>query len=248
MRDKRRLSMNEKGGEGNKKKRRKRKHLPEPDYSDCILSLDCHQDPCLCPSVGVCGFFFCLWGCVSSNPEWHFSVSRGRRSPPPPPPVMCSRFQKQALGTPTTIGKALYWSSFKMQHRIKGYMLVHVTHNKVSRIVTSIVVGIDLLSNQICIDKSQRKRKRITAIIRRIRIITYLFERSFSMENFDSSNMQEEISGGLVLGKGWGFLSLNGAIGKINCLTPKTLSVLWPSSGESGIDLPPLPCGSLYMS
>lgn len=24
------------------------------------------------------------------------------------------------------------------------------------------------------------------------------------MENFDSSNMQEEISGGLVLGKGWG--------------------------------------------
>lgn len=37
------------------------------------------------------------------------------------------------------------------------------------------------------------------------------------MENFDSSNMQEEISGGLVLGKGWGFLSLNGAKGKINC-------------------------------
>lgn len=58
-------------------------------------------------------------------------------------------------------------------------MLVHVTHNKVSRIVTSIVVGIDLLSNQICIDKSQRKRKRITAIIRRIRIRMYLFERSF---------------------------------------------------------------------
>lgn len=59
-------------------------------------------------------------------------------------------------------------------------MLVHVTHNKVSRIVTSIVVGIDLLSNQICIDKSQRKRKRITAIIIRIRIlIMNLFERSF---------------------------------------------------------------------
>lgn len=68
------------------------------------------------------------------------------------------------------------------------------------------------------------------------------------MENFDSSNMQEEISGGLVLGKGWGSLSLNGAKGKINCLTPKILSVLWPSSGESGIDLPLLPCGSLYMS
>lgn len=47
---------------------------------------------------------------------------------------------------------------------------------------------------------------------------------------------------------GEGFLSFNGAKGKINCLTPKTLSVLWPSSGESGIDLPLLPCGSLYMS
>lgn len=39
-------------------------------------------------------------------------------------------------------------------------MLVHVTHNKVSRIFTSIVVRRDLSSNQICIDKSQRKRKR----------------------------------------------------------------------------------------
>lgn len=35
------------------------------------------------------------------------------------------------------------------------------------------------------------------------------------MENSDSSNMQEEISSGLVLGKGWGCLSLNGAKGKV---------------------------------
>lgn len=34
------------------------------------------------------------------------------------------------------------------------------------------------------------------------------------MENFDSNNMQEEISGGLVWGKGWGLLNLNGAKGK----------------------------------
>lgn len=48
------------------------------------------------------------------------------------------KLKNQALGTRTTIGKALYWSSsFKMQHRIKGYMLVHVTHNKVSRIFFS---------------------------------------------------------------------------------------------------------------
>lgn len=192
MRDKRRLSMNEKGGwkepKKNEKNKKKRNHLPEPDYSACILPLPCHQDPCLCPSVGVCASCLLGW-CVWVKQARSDTSPRAERvvpAPHPPPPfphlhrrAMCSRFQKQALGTPTTIGKALYWSSFKMQHRIKGYMLVHVTHNKVSRIVTSIVVGIDLLSNQICIDKSQRKRKRITAIIRRIIIRMYLFERSF---------------------------------------------------------------------
>ena len=178
MRDKRRLSMNEKGGESNKKKEEKKKKSPPWAW---LLWL--HPASALAPRplfVSKCGF--CLWARVSESNN--FSGSRVRRPPsrpiPLPPPAMCSRFQKQVLGTPTTIGKALYWSSFKMQHRIKGYMLVHVTHNKVSRIVTSIVVGIDLLSNQICIDKSQRKRKRITAIIIRIRIlIMNLFERSF---------------------------------------------------------------------
>lgn len=128
--------------------KRKEKHLSEPDYTDCILpprALFMSKCPCVCVCVLVSE------GVRLSQPNRTdtFPMSGAGRF-----------FQKQALVTPTTIGKALYWSSFKMQHRIKGYMLVHVTHNKVSRIFTSIVVRRDLLSNQICIDKSQRKRKR----------------------------------------------------------------------------------------
>lgn len=68
MRDKRRLSMNEKcGGEGGggvkvkKKMKRKEKHLSEPDYTDCILpprALFMSKCPCVCfcvfLSVRVC--------------------------------------------------------------------------------------------------------------------------------------------------------------------------------------------------
>lgn len=169
MRDKkRRLSIKE------KEIKIKIKHLSEPGYSDSSLPLHWHEDPpCLCPCSVFCvwtavWFFFlvfffflsvqvCVWankpGAILSTPP--DEQSRWLR-----PPGSDQPFKKQALGTPTTIGKALYWSSsFKMQHRIKGYMLLHVTHNKVSRIFTSIVLRIDLLSNQICIDKSQRKIK-----------------------------------------------------------------------------------------
>lgn len=146
MRDKRRLSINQKG-------KVKTKHLSEPVYSDSTLSLHWHEGPparvrVRCLHMNSCGgffFFFCLCRCVSesTNPEQYLSTrwtSRAGSSVPRQWPAV----KKQALGTPTTIGKALYWSSsFKMQHRIKGYMLVHVTHNKVSRIFTAIVLRRD---------------------------------------------------------------------------------------------------------
>lgn len=99
------------------------------------LSLTTLTQSCLCAvCVHVqCGLAECLfsftvvWKCVSEQTNPESTVHRLEGAEP---------FKKQALGTRTTIGKALYWSStFKMQHRIKGYMLLHVTHNKVSRIV-----------------------------------------------------------------------------------------------------------------
>lgn len=116
----------------------------------------------------------------STDPDRHFSMSRvgrpHRSRSLPTTPGDVQPFSKASAWHTDNNWESSLLVIVKMQHRIKGYMLVHVTHNKVSRIFTSIVVRIDLLSNQICIDKSQRKRKRITAIIR---IIMYRFEKSF---------------------------------------------------------------------